>query len=256
MSKGIHIDRTLSSCIINGGVDNNCSGVSKASVDLDVYGGLRVRKSARIKTLITDSILNGNCMATTGNNTSGIVLTNPILFNLPKISRVYLNNPYFLHANETVVTSPSDWSLSYETMGPGPSMALQGGHLFQVPLANQFTNPAMPSNWKCYVETDIVLATESDSFREGAIISDYEVYKTNLLQNGNVISSCYATSDLEPTGNAQTKTIVLHDILQCSPGDVIDVSFQVISTANAEMKAYSGSSLSFATFKILTFESV
>jgi len=213
---------------------------------LDVRGGIRVKQTADIKRLCTKT--SEHRKISEYNTDEGVVIFNGLMMNNYGIARAYLDDKYVLFNNDNAILDESDWEISYESSGVGPSLLKQDNNLFKVPDANGFSNPAL-TNWNMIIEVDVHFLVLFDFFD----IPEYKFIELRLIKNeGDIVTSNYIS--LLPGASGSPNTITLHDIIKCSPGDVLNLEF--LSYSNGDVKIQDGSAVSYATFKVLGFEEV
>lgn len=188
---------------------------------------------------------------------AGVYIDHPMIANPMGISKAWMTEFIKIY-DEAITLEPEDWTLAFETTGGGPSMLLQNGHLFQVPLASQYANDCVEDACLLIRVTVSILELHDIEFE------DVSLPTLVLLKNGEpwTQSPFMVLADGEDT--ATFTTMHLDDIVKCAPGDTLDVGLSSRHKSTF-IPSYVGSSfwapsddtivngVSFATFQVLGF---
>jgi hypothetical protein len=190
-------------------------------------------------------------------NGNGVVISNELLLNTNGICRAFMNSDVKLEGDSSILLDAGDvWTVSFESGTGMPPLLCQTTddtvHLFTTPTQLQYTNDAL-GDWCMLVEVNAIFPIITFS----GFMFDMMTYTINLLKNGEVVSvaSLSPTSCFEFEG-INSNNIVLHDIIVCNPGDVLDFQFATVNAFEFGSNISSGASTCFATFKILSFQTI
>jgi hypothetical protein len=194
----------------------------------------------------------------------GVVVDRPLISNAHGICRAFLNQDVKLFNTDSVLLDAGQvWTRSFESAVFNdtydfPPLLLQSTnetevHLFTTPTQIQYQNICLPTNWVMLVEVNGVFPIVSFNFGMGSS----NIYTIKLLKNGvevsNVSQSSVNDFGFGPINN--TDSLTFHDIIECFPGDVLDFEYS-IDTNGSFGSITSGSNKCYATFKILSFQTV
>jgi hypothetical protein len=231
----------------------------------NIYGNTVVSQSNCIKTLLSNKVTEK-----VANN--GVILDKSIPKNRPGVGKIILSNTnssmngdlYKLSAGQSIVfNQPNDWDLDFETTGFGPEYLLQlntetsNVNAFTVPNTTDYSNECLTNFSYAYVECNV-------NFQglNAVIVGADDIAKVRIqLLKNNTISSQATTQYkvLDADDVRYEFNLHIHDIVRCSPGDILNIKF-INDSSNQEMGLSLTSddtgttSLSYATFKILSFE--
>lgn len=199
-----------------------------------------------VKTTTKELVVKGNLdIGCIEEKTSGEGVVAQGLLNLdtPGIGRLHLNTNLNLKQDDSVELDGTELSVSFSTE---PDIFIQNGHALQMPLS--YPNPRLGNSWVAMVEVNATLVLEYE------VWMDHDLMVLEVIKNEiDVVSKTVQTIVEFPSNSFSVgaRTLHLHDVIQCSPGDSLDFRYSQQSDIGSTTIL---DDFSHFSFKVLTFQ--